>query len=416
MTIDERRKYLKRMWPRYWAANRPQRSELLDEMQAVTGYDRKYLIRLIRGGELDRKRRTTGRGRTYGADVRHAVSVVWKAMDYVCAERLTPCLTDMARHLQRFDELSLTAETEEKLGRISVSTVQRMIRRMPREKPRLPRNGSDPGNGVRREIPMRRLPWDEQMPGHFEVDMVHHCGQHSGGQYAHTLQLVDVATGWSERMAILGRSQHAVGNAMLFIQRRLPFPILQLHPDNGSEFLNNHLVRLLGQEITGLKLTRSRPYQKNDNRFVEQKNGPLVRGYFGNDRIDTLTQVLRMNVIYERLWIYNNLFQPSLRLIGKEIVNGKLRKRWDEAATPYQRLVRSGVLDNETKARLDEIVARTNPMELRRQIYRDIAEIWTTPNHNDQPQNGRRPRPDPAETEAWRTYVPVTFSNDGTES
>jgi hypothetical protein len=377
MTVDERRKYLKRMHARYWAADRRGRGELLDEMEMVTGMHRKSLIRLIRGPTLERKKRRGGRGVTYGNDVRYVVSVVWEALDYVCAERLTPSLLPMAKHLERFEEVQLTSEIEEKLGRISRPTVQRMLTRMPREKPRLPRAGPERANGIRREVPMRRLPWDEQVPGHCETDLVHHCGPSLHGQYVHTLQLIDVATAWSERVALLGRSETAMIKAFNRVIVRVPFPIVELHPDSGSEFYGVNLVRLWGDKIAGLKLSRSRPYQSNDNRFVEQKNDTLVRAYLGNDRLDTQEQVRKLNKLYDHMWTYYNLFQPVLRLADKQIVDGKLRRTWDEPATPYERLRATGVLDDDRLQELDSLLQATNPRRLRKLIYDGIYDLWS---------------------------------------
>ena len=165
---------------------------------------------------------------------------------------------------------------------------------------------------------MERLSWATQAPGSFETDLVHHCGPVTAGEYVHTLQLVDIATGWSERVAMLGRSQIAMVAAFRRVQERLPFPITHLHPDNGSEFFNDHLIRYFGEAMTGLHLSRSRPYRKNDNRFVEQKNATLVRAYLGYERLETPGQCTALNALYDQLWVYYNLFQPVLHLVGQE--------------------------------------------------------------------------------------------------
>ena len=205
---------------------------------------------------------------------------------------------------------------------------------------------------------------------------MHHCGVSTAGDYLHTLQLVDIATGWSERVAILGRGQQAMEEGFRQVIARLPFPILHLHPDNGSEFFNNHLVRFWGEEITGLTLSRSRPYQKNDNRFVEQKNDTLVRAYVGDDRLDTIAQRDALNLLDEQLWLSYNLFQPVLHLVAKERQADRVIRRWDDAQTPYQRLVAAEGVDPTTRARLDALYAATNPRHLRRAIYAGLARLW----------------------------------------
>jgi hypothetical protein len=160
---------------------------------------------------------------------------------------------------------------------------------------------------------------------------------------------------------------------------RLPFPVVELHPDNGSEFFNDHLVRFWGEELTGLKLSRSRPYHKNDNRVVEQKNATLVRAYLGHGRLDTPAQAAALDQLYEQLWVYYNLFQPVLHLIAKEVTAERLRRKWDEATTPYQRLRATGVLDDDWCATLDARYAQTNPRQLRRAIYEELARLWRPP-------------------------------------
>ena len=379
LTITERRKYLQKVQPRYLAADRAGRGALLTEMAAVTGLHRKSLTRLLTQPSLERRPRRRQRGRTYGAEVRAVVATVWESLDYVCAERLTPALLPTARHLAAFGECRLTPEVEARLGTISRATVHRLTGTLPRPTPRLPRGGPEQANRVRQAVPMGRLPWQTSAPGHFEVDLVHHCGASAAGEYVHTLQMVDVATGWSERVAVLGRSQAAMEAGFRRILGRLPFPVIELHPDNGSEFFNAHLVRFWGEELTGLTLSRSRPYHKNDNRLVEQKNDTLVRAYLGYGRLDTAARAAALDQLYEQMWLYYNLFQPVLHLREKAVTADRLRRTWDTATPPYQRLVATGVLDDDWRATLDARHARTNPRQLRRAIYDDLARLWRPP-------------------------------------
>jgi hypothetical protein len=376
MTINERRSYLTRMSRRYQVANRAQRGVLLTEMEQVTGMHRKSLIRLLHAPTLARTKRRSQRRKRYGVAVQQVVQIVWESLDYVCAERLTPQLLASARHLARFGEVTLTPALEAGLAQISRATVGRLLSGLPRPTPRMSRRGPEQANHLRRTVPMGRIAWQTTEPGWFEVDLVHHCGASTTGDYLHTLQLIDVATGWSERVAVLGRGQAAMETGFRQVLARLPFPIKHLHPDNGGEFFNDHLVRFWGEAITGLTLSRSRPYQKNDNRFVEQKNDTLVRAYVGYDRLDTAAQRDALNVLYERLWRYYNLFQPVLHLVEKEGQADRVIRKWDDAQTPYQRLVASGALDAATQARLDALYAQTNPRQLRREIYAGFARLW----------------------------------------
>ena len=379
MSVDDRRKYLKRMVDRYWKADRTGKGELLGEMEVVTSLHRKSLIRLLHEDSLDRQRRRGQRGRIYLPETEDVIRVVWESLDYVCAERLTPILLPTAQHLARFAEVRLTDEVEAQLASISRSTVQRFLGRLRQDTPRLPRRGPESANRLAREIPAGRIPWRTSEPGHFEVDLVHHCGSAASGEYVHTLQLVDVALGWSERVAVLGRGQRAMESGFRYILDRLPFRIRQLHPDNGPEFLNDHLIRFWGEEIVGLKLSRSRPYRKNDNRIVEQKNYTLVRAYFGDERLDSPEQCELLNAIYDRMWVYYNLFQPVMHLMDKQMVDGKAKRKWDQAQTPYQRLLQSQVLTAESQAKLDGLYLETNPRQLKREIHQMRDRLWDKP-------------------------------------
>ena len=379
MSVDERRKYLKLVAPRYANAGRKERGRLLTEMGEVTKLHRKSLVRLMNAPSLQRAaKKPRLRRRRYGRVVADVVRVVWESLDYVCAERLTPVLLSTAQQLTEWEELVLTAEMEEALSSISRATVQRFLGRFQQDTPKLPRRKPQPPNRLLKEIPMGRLSWETGVPGSFETDLVHHCGVVAAGEYVHTLQLVDITTGWSERVAILGRGQTAMVNGFKRVQERLPFPITHLHPDNGSEFFNDHLIRYFGEKITGLSLSRSRPYRKNDNRFVEQKNSSLVRAYVGYERLDNGAQCAILNALYDKLWLYYNLFQPVMHMVAKEIINGKLHRRHDQASTPCQRLLSTGVLSNEQKERLSCLYAQTNPLRLRADIYESLERLWKT--------------------------------------
>jgi hypothetical protein len=378
MTVDERRKYVKLMSERYRKAKRKERSQLLSEMEQVSKVHRKHLIRLLNGQSLERRKRSTARSRTYGVEVEGVVLRVWESLDYICAERLTPSLVRIARHLASFGSLNLTAEVESQLETISPATVQRMLRKNRARKARLPRTGPHRANQVTKGVPMGRIPWDTKEPGHFETDLVHHGGESTAGEYGHTLQLIDVATGWSERVMLLGRGQRAMEAAFNQVLERLPFGVKELHPDNGSEFFNAHLVRFWKEKVTGVTLSRSRPYQKNDNRHVEQKNDTLVRQYLGELRLDTPEQLAAGNALYERMWVYYNLFQPVMHLSEKTVDGDKVRRKWDEAQTPYQRLRASGVLSQEQQQRLQALYEQTNLLQLRDEIYAGLDALWET--------------------------------------
>ena len=305
MTIDERYKYLRIKQRQYARASRCERSQMLDEMEQVTGLDRKTLIRHMKCKVIARRPRHRQRGKTYGHEVDDTLRVISESLDYICAERLQPQLVAHAQHLALHGELQVCADLLNKLEHLSLSTLRRRLQKFARLDPwRLPqRQGRRLVNPLTRNIPMKRIRWDEQQPGHFEVDLVHHGGSSSAGHYVHTLQMIDVATGWSERVAVLGRSALVMRDAFLRIIVRLPFQLLELHPDNGPEFFNDLLLRLWQDKVKGVQLSRSRPFHKNDNPFVEQKNFTLVRAYFGDWRFDTVAQTRLLNRIYDKMWL-----------------------------------------------------------------------------------------------------------------
>jgi hypothetical protein len=386
MTIDERYKYLRIRQKLYRLASRKERSRMLNEMEQVTGLDRKTLNRHMKAPEIERKARSRQRGRTYDSAVDDALRVIAEAMDYICAERLTPNLVTIAQQLAAHNELQLSSALLAQLERITVSTVRRRMKAFARlEQWQLPRRkGPRPPNPVTRDVPMRRIPWDEQQPGHFESDLVHHCGPVSSGDYVHTLEMIDVATAWWEPAALLGRSQRAMEDAFRRILARLPFPVLEIHPDNGSEFFNHHLVRFWKDAVPGIGLSRSRPFHKNDNRFVEQKNSTLVRAYLGHERLDSVTQTLALNRLYDKMWLYYNFFQPVLRLTEKTSYStdhGELRfrRRYGPARTPFERLCATSVLSPEQRRSLEALRDQTNPRRLRQEIYTLLEALFSLP-------------------------------------
>jgi len=383
MHIQERRKYLRMMQARYFPADRQGRGHLLDEMEKMTGLDRKVLIRLMHS-DLQRQPRRRERGSVYGAAVQDAIQIIAETLDYPCAERLTPGLAPTARQLAAHGELEVPPELEAQLEQVSISTVKRLVGRRTQDQPRLRQAGRATQHPLTEGIPMLILPWDEPVPGAFEIDLVHHCGPSTDGNYVHTLQWIDITTGWSERAAVLGRSFLVMQDGFTRILFRLPFRTRILHPDNGAEFLNYHLLRFARQVLPDVQIARSRPRHKNDNRFVEQKNSSLVRAYLGQARLDTVAQTCALNGIYDQLWLYNNFFQPVLRLQAKEslpIASGGYRTKYhyDPARTPLERLCATGVLVPARREQLESLYDQTNPRLLRQAIYDALEQLWALP-------------------------------------
>jgi hypothetical protein len=384
MTIDERYKYLCRMRQRYRQANREERGRLLTEMQAVTDLHRKSLVRLL-NGPLTRKPRRRQRGRTYGPEMESALCIIAESFDYICAERLTPNLIWMAQHLDSHGELYLSPALCDDLDKISISTVRRILARHHPSIHRLPRKPPSRPRALTKNIPMQRIPYNTAQPGHCEVDLVHHSGPNASGHYVHSLQMVDVATGWSERRAVLGRSWLVMSDAFRHILAHLPFQVQEVHSDNGSEFFNYHLLQFWGEAAGHIQLSRSRPYHKNDNPFVEQKNSSLIRAYLGHERLDTAAQTRLLNELYQKMGYYYNLFQPVMRLVAK-VVNpatderpARLQRRYDRPRTPFDRLCETDAISDQPREDLLALRQRINPRSLRKEIYVLRDTLFTLP-------------------------------------
>ena len=380
MTIDERRKYLRIMQSRYLKAGRAEKTALLDEMEEVTGMHRKSLTRLLHS-DLKRHNRQRERGAEYGPEVDEALALIAKALDYVCAERLHGSLLSTAELLVHHKTLALSPQLREKLERISLSSVRRHAPGPADAPDRVARPQRRTQTRWQRELPAGRIAWDIAEPGHFEVDVVHHCGAKAQGEYVYTLQLIDVATGWSERGAILGRSHLVMADAFYTLLHRLPFPVRELHPDNGSEFLNDYVIPFLHKHYPDVTLSRSRPYRKNDNPHVEQKNRTLVRDFLGDWRFDTVQQTRYLNRLYEVMGPYYNLIQPVLHLVDKESVAATeqhpahLRRTHDRARPPLERLCETKVLTPEREATLRAQRLAINPLDLRERIYQMVQHL-----------------------------------------
>jgi hypothetical protein len=232
-----------------------------------------------------------------------------------------------------------------------------------------------PGALLKKAIPVRTYAeWDDARPGFVEMDLVAHCGETTAGQYLNTLTVVDISTGWTECLAVYQKTQPAVFEAILQLRQRLPFPLLGVDSDNGGEFINDILYRYcLTEQIT---FTRSRPYKKNDQAHVEQKNWSVVRHLIGYDRFETEEELALLRSLYADLRLYVNFFQPVLKLIGKEQVDGKTVKRYDRAATPFRRVLASKEVSIEVKARLTALYFQLNPVTLRHEVDRNVAGLW----------------------------------------
>lgn len=386
MKISRRYDLIRRLRPYYERADRVTKGLLLDLLIDMTGLHRKYLIGLLNGPGPRRRRRTRERGRIYKEDVDHAVKIIGDALDWICAERTKPVLVSMAHHLAKFEELETTPALLDQLERISVSTLRRRLQSLRPPEARLPRirRKRRAETSVQAKVPIRVIPWDEPEMGHFEVDLVHHGPPTPGRTPVYTIQFIDVLTGWSERVAIRGYTFGTMWRAFEHIRQRCPIPVLEVHTDNGSEFLNEALLAYFGEAFTGSLFSRGEPGNPNHNRFVEQKNDTLVRAYLGDLSLDTHPQAALLNEVYEDMWFYYNAFQPVMRQIAKTAERSAPDQPWrvirkhDTPKTPLRRLLRAKPpLSRSVSERLQQRYQETNPLALKRRIHAQLDCIYS---------------------------------------
>ena len=378
MSQRSKKELSEEIYPRYLKAKKAEKKRILDEFIAATGYHRKYAIRILKHGRPRRSNKKHGLPKVYRGEVVVALEQIWEVCGRICSKRLHPFLPEMVKVLERCGELQLPAETKRLLLQMSSATIDRCLGPARFEHPSHGLSTTKPGSLLKKAIPVRTFtPWDEDKPGFLEIDLVAHCGGSVEGQYINTLTCVDLSTGWIECLAVHQRTQQAVFEAIRSMRTRLPFLLLGLDSDNGGEFINALLYQYcLSEEIT---FTRSRPYQKNDQAHVEQKNWSVVRRLIGYDRFETEEEYLLLQSIYTDLRLYANFFQPVLKLVSKEHVDKKLIKRYDTAATPYQRVLTANEIPFETKARLTNLYVQLNPVHLRTTIDQKVAKLWKIP-------------------------------------
>ena len=316
-----------------------------------------------------------GRPRRYDAVVIGALREVAEASDWLCGKRLAPFLAELVPALEAEGALRLAPSVRERLVGMSAASIDRHLHPFRLQRRPSGLSTTKPGSLLKQQVPVHTYtPWDEQQPGFVEIDLVAHCGTTTAGFYLNTLTVTDVATGWTECVGVWGKSQAAVFAALEQARARLPVPLLGIDSDNGAEFLNAHLVRWCAQEE--LTFTRSRPYWKNDQAHVEQKNWSIVRRLLGYDRYESEAALTALKAVYQALHGWINHWQPVLKLIAKERAGAKVRKRYDTARTPYQRMLAWDGLAPDAAARLRADHATSGPRALWRQVEAARAALW----------------------------------------
>ena len=377
MSYRSKRELLAQVAPRYQQASHVQKSVILDEFVAATGYARKYAIRLLTRPPLPAPPQIRRpRPPVYGSSVASALETAWAAANFISARRLVPFLPTLVPLLEQHGHLRITPEVRTLLLTLSPATADRLLQRA--RKTGEPRGISTTKAGtlLKHQIPVRTFAdWDDAAPGFFEADLVAHCGDGTYGMFLSTLVLTDVATGWVECQALLFRSTDQVIQGMTRARKLIPFSLSGLDTDNGGEFITNDLLEYCTREQ--ITFTRGRLHRKNDQCYVEQKNGAVVRQFVGYDRSEGEHAYRQLIELYRALRLYVNFFQPSLKLKDKERDGTRVRRTYLPAKTPFERLRQAHVLTTEATTRLETIFAALDPVRLLEQIGRLQEALWT---------------------------------------
>jgi hypothetical protein len=368
------REYAARQMERYRKAGKRQKGRIIDEVVAVTGFHRKSAIRLLGGRRRSGGERPVGRPPVYGPDVAAAARLLYEAAGGIGSKRLHPFVPELAGRLVALGELDLPEGAVRLLEQASPATLDRLIGPDRVVMRRRVRSLTRPGTVLRQHIPVRTFgEWDDAAPGYVQMDTVAHCGHTVEGFFLWTVTAVDVATGWVEMDAVWGRTQERVAGAIGRIRRRLPVKLLGIDCDNGSEFINHGLFEYC--QKAGIMLTRGRPWKKNDSAHVEQKNGAVIRRLTGHGRYSSPQAFAKLRQVYSLARLHVNFFQPVGKLVAKRREGARAIRIYDEAATPYRRMLESGVLTPARRAVLERLYSSLNPLDLSRRIYSETEAL-----------------------------------------
>jgi hypothetical protein len=379
MSSRSKREYLEAIYLRYKRGSRKHKAIILDEFCAACGYHRKHAIRLLRKFRrfIKPKGKKKGRRPLYRKEsILKPLKRIWLAANLPCSKRLKAVLPLwLPGYAQQYG--TLPQEVTEALMAVSPATIDRILKPVRTKYAGRGRSTTKPGTLLRNQIPIKTNQWDESRPGFLEADTVAHCGTSMAGMFAFTIDCVDIATGWTEQRAVWGKGETAVLQQIEDIEESLPFPLLGFDSDNGSEFLNYHLLRHFTKRKLPVQFTRSRAYHKDDNSHVEQKNWTHVRQWLGYRRFDIPEIVPLLNELYKTHWrLFHNFFCPSVKLIAKQRIASKTIKRYDTPKTPYQRILDSPHIPDSVKYALTEQFQKMNPFHLRKAMEEKLKRIF----------------------------------------
>ena len=384
-----KRELVKAIVMRYRRATRSEKGRILDEFVKVTRYHRKHAIRLLNQDRpVEVKSIRTSR-RIYDEAVRQALIAIWEAADRICGKRLRVVMQDYIRSLEGHGHLKLNPELREKLLTVSAATIDRLLSPVRMEARGRTKRHRGSKSYVKRKVPIRTFAdWNEPEPGNFETDLVAHNGGYSAGSCVHSLVLTDIYSGWTECVALVAREQSLVVEALQALQSLLPVPLIGIDTDNDTAFMNETVVEYC--LTNGINFTRSRAYLKNDQAWIEQKNGAVVRRFVGHQRLRGIMATQILGRLYKLTRLYVNFFQPSFKLRHKTRVGARVYKSYFPPATPCDRLLDSEQIDEETKARLREQKASLDPVQLL-YLIRELQATLVALASSNESTNGTSP-------------------------
>lgn len=379
MSPRSKQEYREAVYLRYKNASRHEKTLILDEFCATCRCHRKHAIRALRGFKRFTKPKPRKRGKPsmYGREeILIPLKRIWLEANLPCSKRLRAILPLwLPGYVQCIEELS--GEVKDALLKISPATIDRLLRPIRVQYQGRGRSTTKPGTLLRKQIPIQTNQWNESRPGFIEADTVAHCGTSLSGMFVYTIDTVDIATGWTEQRAVWGKGETAVLEQLQDIEKALPFPLLGFDSDNGSEFLNHHLLRHFTQRKQPVQFTRSRAYHKDDNAHIEQKNWTHVRQWLAYQRLGHPLIVPMLNDLYRREWrTFHNFFCPSVKLLDKLRIGSKTIKQHDSPKTPYQRIIESPYISLKTKTRMTNYLEKQNPFLLKRTIEAKLQKIF----------------------------------------
>lgn len=379
MSPGARMEYVEAVYLRYKKASKKERTIILNELCHNCGYHRKHAIRVLNHFKQFTKPNPKKRGKAsvYNKpSIMKPLKVIWRAADLPCSKRLKAILPLwLPSYTEEYGKLP--KEAKEALHSISAPTIDRLLKPTRVKYRGRGKATTKPGTLLRKQIPIKTEQWDETRPGFLEADTIAHCGDSMAGMFVFTVDCVDIATTWTEQRAVWGKGETGVLGQIKDIEDHIPFPLLGFDCDNGGEFLNYHLMKYLLKRKNPVQFTRSRPYHKDDNSHVEQKNWTHVRQWFGYHRFDNPEVVPLMNDLYRNEWrLYHNFFLPSVKLLEKKRIASKIIKRYDTPKTPYQRVLESSDIPDSVKRYLKQQFSQMNPFTLRKAIEKKLSKIF----------------------------------------